>query len=133
MTGRVTMLGISRWTRNGGSYRTIQRFFNTTISWCQINWVFIRHCLLDEDDVILLAGDESTITKAGKQTHGIDRFFSSIVGKPVRGIAFFCLSLISVKHRKSYPVKMEQVKIRTEKMCLCHHTCCGLKGCWAIC
>jgi hypothetical protein len=109
MTGRVTMLGISRWTRKGGSYRTIQRFFNTTISWCQVNWIFIRHCLLDKDDVVLLAGDESTITKAGKQTHGIDRFFSSIVGKPVRGIAFFCLSLISVKHRKSYPVKMEQV------------------------
>ena len=27
MTGRVTMLGISRWTDKGGSYRTIQRFF----------------------------------------------------------------------------------------------------------
>ena len=26
MTGRVTMLGISRWTEVGGSYRTIQRF-----------------------------------------------------------------------------------------------------------
>ena len=27
MTGRVTMLGISRWAGEGGSYRTIQRFF----------------------------------------------------------------------------------------------------------
>jgi len=26
MTGRVTMLGISRWTADGGSYRTVQRF-----------------------------------------------------------------------------------------------------------
>ena len=25
MTGRVTMLGISRWTDEGGSYRTVQR------------------------------------------------------------------------------------------------------------
>jgi len=25
MTGRVTMLGLSRWTGLGGSYRTIQR------------------------------------------------------------------------------------------------------------
>ena len=31
MTGRVTMLGISRWTDRGGSYRTVQRFFNTVI------------------------------------------------------------------------------------------------------
>ena len=29
MTGRVTMRGISRWTDNGGSYRTVQRFFAT--------------------------------------------------------------------------------------------------------
>jgi len=27
MTGRVTMLGIARWTGAGGSYRTVQRFF----------------------------------------------------------------------------------------------------------
>jgi len=27
MTGRVTMLGLSRWTEKGGSYRTVQRFF----------------------------------------------------------------------------------------------------------
>ena len=27
MSGRVTMLGISRWGGKGGSYRTIQRFF----------------------------------------------------------------------------------------------------------
>ncbi len=26
MTGRVTMLGIARWTGEGGSYRTVQRF-----------------------------------------------------------------------------------------------------------
>jgi hypothetical protein len=33
MTGRVTMLGISRWTEKGGSYRTVQRFFKETHDW----------------------------------------------------------------------------------------------------
>jgi len=28
MTGRITQLGISRWTDKGGSYRTVQRFFH---------------------------------------------------------------------------------------------------------
>ena len=28
MTGRVTMLGIARWAGQGGSYRTVQRFFS---------------------------------------------------------------------------------------------------------
>jgi DDE superfamily endonuclease len=30
MTGRVTMLGISRWTEKGGSYRSVQRFYNAS-------------------------------------------------------------------------------------------------------
>ncbi len=33
MTGRVTMLGISRWAGKGGSYRNVQRFFSTVIPW----------------------------------------------------------------------------------------------------
>src|SRR4051812_9807290 len=33
MSGRVTMLGIARWAEKGGSYRTIQRFYNRVIPW----------------------------------------------------------------------------------------------------
>jgi len=109
MTGRVTMLGISRWTEQGGSYRTIQRFYNSVIGWAKVNWFLIRHHLLEPEDTILMGADESVVTKAGKKTYGLDRFFSSLYGKPVAGLSFFSLSLISVKKRTSYPVMMEQV------------------------
>jgi hypothetical protein len=116
MTGRVTMLGISRWTEPGGSYRTIQRFYNSTIAWAKVNWVFIWHHLLDPTDTILIGGDETVVTKSGQQTYGLDRFFSSLYGKPVPGLSFFGLSLISVKQRTSYPVMMEQaIKEAEEK------------------
>ena len=116
MTGRVTMLGISRWTERGGSYRTIQRFFNSSIVWAKVNWFFIRHHLLDRQDTVLIGGDESVVTKSGKKTYGLDRFFSSLYGKPVPGLSFFSLSLISVKERISYPIMMEQVvKDKEEK------------------
>jgi len=114
MTGRVTMLGISRWTEKGGSYRTIQRFFNSPIGWAKVNWFFIRHHLLDREDVILVGGDESVATKSGRKTYGLNRFFSSLYGKPVPGLSFFSLSLISVKARTSYPVMTEQV-VRAEE------------------
>ena len=109
MTGRVTMLGISRWTEEGGSYRTVQRFFNTGFDWRRLHWLFIRHHLLTENDVVLIGGDETTVTKAGKKTYGLDRFFSSLYGKAVPGLSFLALSLISVSARKSYPVLTEQV------------------------
>lgn len=109
MTGRVTMRGLSRWAGKGGSYRTIQRFFMTSISWATLQWVLIRHHLLDPDDVILIGGDDVVVTKAGKHTHGLDRFFSSLYGKTVRGLGFLSVSLISVKRRTSYPVLLEQL------------------------
>lgn len=109
MTGRVTMRGISRWAGHGGSYRTLQRFFTTSLSWGTLQWVLIRHHLLDQDDVLLAGGDEVVVTKSGKKTYGLDRFFSSLYGKTVPGLCFLSLSLRSVKRRTSYPVIMEQI------------------------
>ena len=109
MTGRVTMLGLSRWAGPGGSYRTVQRFFATVIPWATLFWVFFRHHVYRSEEVYLLAGDEVVVTKAGKTTHGLDRFFSSLYGKPVPGLAFFTLSLVSVQARRSFPMRVEQV------------------------
>jgi putative transposase len=114
MTGRITMLGISRWTDKGGSYRTVQRYFQTTISWGQVMWQFFCAHLKQEGDEYVLAGDECVVTKSGKLTHGIDRFFSSLFGKPVSSVALFALSVINCRERRAYPVLVEQV-IRTEE------------------
>ena len=110
MSGRVTMRGLSRWAGKGGSYRTIQRFFNTSLNWCQLNWLFIRHHVLDADDVVLMSGDHVVVTKLGKMTYGLERFFSSLYGTTVPGLCFLSLSLLSVKRRTSYPVMTEQVE-----------------------
>ena len=112
ITGRVTMLGLSRWTEKGGSYRTIQRFFYTVIPWAQVFWTFFCEHLLDQQDIYLLAGDECVITKAGEKTHGLDCFFSGLLKKAVPGLSFFTLALISVKQRRSNPVCVEQT-VRT--------------------
>ena len=113
MTGRVTMAGIARWGGDGASYRTIQRFFATVLPWAHIFWlVFCQH-LLQSDDVYILAGDEVVVTKAGKKTFGLDRFFSGVLQKVVPGVAFFSLALISTKTRRAFPLRLEQV-VRTE-------------------
>ena len=114
MPGRVTMLGISRWTEKGGSYRTVQRFFNSSLPWASILWVFFRHHLWQPEGTYLVAGDETVVTKAGKKTYGLDRFFSSLYDKPVPGLKVFALSLVNVQERSSYPIVTEQV-IRSEE------------------
>ncbi len=110
MPDKVTMLGISRWTEEGGSYRTIQRFFKTPIDWAKVQWFFIRSHLETVPGVILLTGDEVVTPKSGKKTHGLGRFFSSIYGKPIPGMCHLQLSLTSVEEETSYPLITEQME-----------------------
>lgn len=113
MSGRVTMLGLSRWAGKGGSYRTVQRFFNAVICWPNVFCkFFMRHLYLAGTEYFLV-GDESVVTKSGKATHGLDYFFSGLLNKVVKGVAIFSLSLVSVEERRSYPLQVEQV-IRSE-------------------
>jgi hypothetical protein len=65
---------------------------------------------LDADDVVLMSGDHVVVTKSGKTTYGLERFFSSLYGKTVPGLCFLSVSLLSVKRRASYPVLIEQVE-----------------------
>jgi hypothetical protein len=83
--------------------------FSTVIPWAMLFWVFVRQHVFCPDDVYCVAGDEVIVTKAGKHTHGLNRFFSSLYGKPVPGLAFFTLSLVSVQQRRSFPMRVEQV------------------------
>ena len=118
MTGRVTMLGLSRWAGKGGSYRTIQRFFNTTVNWSLLQWLLIRTHLWEAGETMVAAGDDVIVTKSGKCTHGLDRFFSSIYSKVVPGLGFLSLSLISPQHRVSHPVVLEQLEqVQTAPSC----------------
>ena len=113
MTGRVTMLGLSRWAGKGGSYRTVQRFFNAAIPWPQVFGQFFQHHLHRPESEYFLVGDECVATKSGKQTYGLDHFFSGLLSKVVKGIALFSLSLVDVNERCSYPLRVEQV-VRSE-------------------
>ena len=51
--------------------------------------------------------------KSGDETYGLSRFFASTYGKTIQGLAFFAVSLISVKKRRSYPLLIEQI-VRSE-------------------
>ena len=109
ISGRITMLGLSRWADKGGSYRTIQRWYQTELPWEMLHWTLFLKSLLKLSDEYLLAGDETVIGKAGKETHGLDRFFSGLKKQVIPGLSFFVLSLVSVEEAHSYPLEINQV------------------------
>jgi len=108
-SGRITMLGLSRWTEKGGSYRTIQRFYHSLLPWNAIQWLFFRKCFLKPEDEYIAAGDEVVVSKAGKETYGLDRFFSGIQQRVIPSLSFFVFSLVNVREKQSYPTQVVQV------------------------
>jgi putative transposase len=119
MTGRVTMLGISRWAGKGGSYRTIQRWYTTKLPWANIFWIFFQKLLWQPGDEYVLVGDEVVVSKAGEATFGKDCIFSSIYQRAIPGLAFFVFSLVNVRLRRSSPVRVEQGVRSAEEKAAC--------------
>ncbi len=63
---RATLLNLSRWTEKGGSYRTLQRFYQAPLDWLLLHWTFIQTHLISPDRDYILAADEVVVSKAGK-------------------------------------------------------------------
>jgi len=107
-TGKITMLEISRTTQR--TYRTIQRFFALKdVAWSKFNMLIFKKFLRKQEDILLLAADETVEKKSGKHTYGISRFFSNIFKHTVPSVAFMAVSIISFKGKKSYPIAAEQI------------------------
>jgi hypothetical protein len=49
------------------------------------------------------------IGKSGKETYGLDRFFSGLQKQVIPGLSFFAFSLISVEEEHSYPLEINQI------------------------
>jgi hypothetical protein len=75
----------------------------------------IRTHLLKPNGVYLLAGDAVVVSKAGKHTHGLGRFYSSLAGRAIPGLSFLAVSLIDVEARRSYPLQVEQHIVPSKK------------------
>jgi putative transposase len=111
MTGRVTMLGISRWN-DAISYKTIERFFDKKLNWLSINYQIIKPKL--GKNVILVA-DECTISKSGKSTHNLGYFYSGLQNRAIKSIQILSFALVDVDSRKSYPIFSKQLKQSKKK------------------
>lgn len=108
-TGRITMLELSRWTERGGSYRTIQRWYHSKILWLQVMWILFTSQLWQAGHEYIAAGDEVVLGKAGKETFGLGRFFSSLQNRVIPGLSFFVFSVIDVNERQAHPIQVAQI------------------------
>ena len=107
MTGQVTMLNISRWTSEGGSYRTGPTLFQHgyPLGDCILG-VFSQLSLGSMKVHYILAGDETIVDKIGSIDCMVYRVFSRLGMVQRYRVKRSLLSLVSVKERRCYPMIM---------------------------
>lgn len=106
----MTTLSVSRYSSL--SYRTLQRFYALkNVNWLLVNLFLFKHFVYQKDRTYLLAADETVKAKAGKQTHGLGRFYSSLAKQVIRGVSFLAVSLIDIEQGKSYILGCKQLII----------------------
>jgi putative transposase len=72
-------------------------------------WILFTSQLWKAGREYIAAGDEVVFGKAGKETYGLGRFFSSLQQRVIPGLSFFVFSVIDVRERQSYPIQVAQM------------------------
>lgn len=106
--GRITYLNLERYgERSEKSYRN---GFERCVPWVGLNAELVTEC--QKAGVmgtrLVMAVDGSFISKAGKHTPGLGRFWDSKAGKARRGLEVHAAALIDLEHRQSVALEAHQ-------------------------
>ena len=108
ISNSVTTLSVARYSSL--SYRTVQRFYALKdVNWLLVNLFLFKHFIYQKGKIYLYAADETVKGKAGKQTHGLGRFYSSMSKQVIRSVSFLAISIIDIEKEESYILGCKQL------------------------
>jgi putative transposase len=110
VSGAITTRSLARYSNR--SERSWFRFLAEDYDWIKARVALFSKFSHDANAIHFLAFDETMEGKSGKSTHGIDRFYNSIIKIAERGIGFGACSLVNVETGVSYFIGLRQV-VRT--------------------
>lgn len=94
--GKINFTRLSRY--GGRTAKTFASNFKSSVDWMRVNMGITRESIGDGDD-IAIAIDPSFISKTGRLTYGIGRFWSGVAQRVKRGLEIMVIGAISLsKH-----------------------------------
>jgi len=104
--GRFNFCNLARYsTFNESSFR---RNFSKFFDWAQFNYTMIQLGLEHPCSPIIAAIDASFISKAGKHTFGVDKFWSGCASRNIKGLEIHALALIEIATGKAWTLDVTQ-------------------------
>ena len=104
--GRFNFQNLTRYSELNES--TFRRNFEKFFDWLNFNLQLLRLSGVDLENEVIAAMDCSFISKSGRKTYGLDRFWSGCLGRAVKGLELSLVCLIDVKTRKAWALDAVQ-------------------------
>jgi putative transposase len=81
------------------------------VNWLLVTLFLFKHFIYQKGKSYFFAADETVKGKAGKQTHGLGRFYSSMAKQVIRSVSFLAISIIDIEKEESYILGCKQLII----------------------
>ena len=105
MRGRKNYTNISRYGSFGES--TLRRRLGQLFDWPAFHKALLSHVVSPDSPVIGVL-DCSFIHKSGSKTYGLDKFWSSVAGKSLKGLEVSVLGAVEVLSRRAWALDVQQ-------------------------
>jgi len=105
LRGRVNFTNLARFSPL--HEQTFRRHFEKAFRWVWFNLTIFRLRRHPKEPIIGVF-DYSFLPKSGTKTWGIDRFFSSLAGKPQKGLEVSVLGIVATSSRRAFGVDATQ-------------------------
>ena len=105
LRGRANFTNMARFSRF--HEQTFRRHFKKAFQWVWFNLVILRLRRHPEEPIIG-AFDCTFLPKSGTETWGLDQFFSSLAGKPRKGLEVSVLGIVATSSRRAFGIDATQ-------------------------
>jgi len=106
MRGRFTFCNFARYSKFNEV--TFRRNFSKFFDWVDFNYATISHSLGSSKSKCIVAIDASFISKAGKKTFGLDRFWSGCANATKKGLEISVLAFVEISTGLAWTLDVTQ-------------------------
>ena len=104
--GRLNFINMSRYSKYNES--TFRRNFSQFFDWLKFNYLILQFAFLDQAQTVIGAIDCSYVSKSGKHTYGLDKFWSGVANRTKSGLEVSLVSLIEVGRQRAWSLDVRQ-------------------------
>jgi hypothetical protein len=104
--GRLNFTNLSRYSIYNEV--TFRRHFAKFFDWLKFNYLIISFACFSKSKTVVAAIDCSYISKSGKKTYGIDKFWSGVAKRSKKGLEISLVSLIETDTGQAWSLDVRQ-------------------------